>query len=105
VVEFDRRAWVSSLANYRVMGWDRCKLYWCTGHEAAARVRVCPTVKPEGLRGRTRVWYSKARYGVCIPLPIHAGRSLLWHPMIRSRTLDGGWALKVIHRLGRGVWH
>jgi hypothetical protein len=56
------------------------------GLEIAARVRVRSTIKPEGIRGRTRVWYSKVRHGVCIPLPIHAGRSLLWHLKIRSRT-------------------
>jgi hypothetical protein len=42
---------------------------------------------------------------VCVPLSIHAGRSLLWHPMIRSQTLDCGSAVEVIHRLGRGVWY
>jgi Fe-S-cluster containining protein len=31
VAEFDRRGWVRNLANYWVMGWDRCKLRWCTG--------------------------------------------------------------------------
>jgi hypothetical protein len=55
--------------------------------------------------GRARVWHSKARCGVCIPLSIHAGHSLLWHPKIMSQTLDGGSAVKVIHRLDRGVWH
>jgi hypothetical protein len=54
------------------------------GLEIAARVWVCPTIKPGGIRSQTRVWHSKARSGVCIPLPIHAGRSLLWHPKIRS---------------------
>jgi hypothetical protein len=42
---------------------------------------------------------------VCIPLPIHAGRSMLWHPKIGSRTLDDGSAMEVIHQLDRGVWH
>jgi hypothetical protein len=73
--------------------------------EIAAKVRVCSTIKPGGIGGRTRVWYSKARCGVCIPLPIHAGHSLLWHPKIRNQTLDGGSAVEVIHQLGRGVWH
>jgi hypothetical protein len=31
MAEFDRCGWVRSLVNYRVMGWDRCKLWWCTG--------------------------------------------------------------------------
>jgi hypothetical protein len=35
---------------------------------------------------------------VGVPLPEYAGRS-------RSRTLDGGSAVKVVHRLGRGVKH
>jgi hypothetical protein len=73
--------------------------------EIAAKVRVCSTIKPGGIGGRTRVWYSKARCGVCIPLLIHAGHSLLWHPKIRNQTLDGGSAVEVIHQLGRGVWH
>jgi hypothetical protein len=73
--------------------------------EIAARVRVCSTIKPRGIRGQTRVWYSKARLSVCIPLPIHVGRTLLWHPKIRSRTFNSGSAVKVIHQLGRGVWH
>jgi hypothetical protein len=73
------------------------------GLEVPARVRVCSTIKPGGVGGRTRVWYSKARCGVRVPLPIHADRNLLWHPKIRSRTLDGGLAVEVIHQLGRGV--
>jgi hypothetical protein len=39
------------------------------GLEIAARVWVCPTIKPGGIRSQTRVWHSKARSGVCIPLP------------------------------------
>jgi hypothetical protein len=66
---------------------------------------VCLTIKPGGIGGRTRVWYSKGRCGVRVRLPIHAGRSLLWHPKIRSRTLDGGSTVEVIHRLDRGVRH
>jgi hypothetical protein len=71
--------------------------------EIAARVRVCSTITPGGIRGQTMVWHSKARCDVCIPLPIHAGHSLLWHPKIRSQTLDGDLAMKVIHWLGRVV--
>jgi hypothetical protein len=71
--------------------------------EVATRVRVCSTIKPGGIGGRTRVWYSKARCGVRVPLPIHAVHSFLWHPKIRSQTLDGGSAVEVIHRLGRGI--
>jgi hypothetical protein len=78
--------------------------------EVAARVRVRSTIKPGGIGGRTRVWYSKARRGVHVPLPIHDGRSLLWHPKIRSQTLDGGsvvevvhLAVEVVHQLDRGV--
>jgi hypothetical protein len=73
--------------------------------EIAAIVRVCLTIKPRGAGGRAWVWHSKARCGVCIPLPIHAGRGFLWHPKIRSRTLNGGSAVKVVHWLGRRVWH
>jgi hypothetical protein len=73
--------------------------------EVAARVRICSTIKPGGIGGRTRVWYSKARCGVHVPLPIHIGHSLLWYPKIRSRTLDSGLTMEVIHRLGIGVWH
>jgi hypothetical protein len=71
--------------------------------EIATRVTVHSSIKAGGIRGQTRVLYTKARRGVRIPLPIHAGRSLLWHPKIRSRTLDGGFAMEVIHRLGREV--
>jgi hypothetical protein len=31
MVEFDRRGWVKSLANYWAMGWGRCNLWWCMG--------------------------------------------------------------------------
>jgi hypothetical protein len=41
-----------------------------------------------------------ARCGLCIPLPKHVGRSLLWHPKSRSRTLDGGSAVEAVHQLG-----
>jgi hypothetical protein len=44
-------------------------------------------------------------HGLRIPLPEHAGRSLLWHPKSRSRTLNGGSAMEVVHQLDRGVWH
>jgi hypothetical protein len=73
--------------------------------KVAARVRVCSTIKPGGIGGQRKVWYSKARCGVRVPLAIHAGRSLLCHPKIRSRTLDGGLTVEVIHQLGKGVWH
>jgi hypothetical protein len=42
---------------------------------------------------------------VRILLPKHVGRSLVWHPKSRNRTLDGGSTMKVVHRLGREVWH
>jgi hypothetical protein len=71
----------------------------------AVRVRLCPTIIPGGIWGRTRVWYRKARRGVRVPLPEHVGHSLLWHPKRRSRTLDGGSVVKVVHWLGRGIWH
>jgi hypothetical protein len=71
--------------------------------EIATRFRVCLTIKPRGTRGRTRVCHGEARHDVCIPLPIHAGHSMLWHSKIKSRSLDGGSAVKVIHRLDRGV--
>jgi hypothetical protein len=103
VAVFDRRGWVRRLVNYQVIGWGRCKLRWCMCLEVASRVRVCSTIKPGDIGGRTRVWYSKARCGVHVPLPVHAGHSLLWHPKIRSRTLDDGSAMEVIHRLGKGV--
>jgi hypothetical protein len=35
---------------------------------------------------------------VHIPLPEHADRSLLRHPKCRSRTINGGSAMKVVHR-------
>jgi hypothetical protein len=105
VAEFDRRGWVRSLANYRIMGWVGVSYGGVRGLEIAARVRICSTIKPRGIRGQTRVWHSEARHGVCVPLPIHAGCSLLWRPKIRIRALNGGSVVKVIHRLGRGVWH
>jgi hypothetical protein len=40
-----------------------------------------------------------------VPLPEHAGHSLMRHPKSRSRTLDSGSAVKVVHQLGRGVVH
>jgi hypothetical protein len=71
----------------------------------ALRVRVCPMVIPKSIWGRTRIWHRKIRRGMRIPLPKHTGRSLLQHPKSKSRTLDGGSAVKVVHRLGRGVRH
>jgi hypothetical protein len=71
----------------------------------AVRVRVCPAIIPRGICGWTKVWHKKARCSVYVPLSEHAGRSLLQHPKSRSRTLDGGSVVKVVHRLGRGVRH
>jgi hypothetical protein len=42
---------------------------------------------------------------VRVPLLEHVGHSLLWHPKSRSRTLDGGSAVKVVHQLSQGVRH
>jgi hypothetical protein len=70
------------------------------GLEIAARVRVRSTIKPEGIRGRTRVWYSKVRHGVCIPLPIHAGVACCG---ISRLGVEPGLVVEVIHRLCRGV--
>jgi hypothetical protein len=64
-----------------------------------------PIAIPEGIWGRNRAWHRKARRGVCVPLPEHADRSLLQHPESRSRTLNGGSAVKVVHRLDRWVRH
>jgi hypothetical protein len=75
------------------------------GLEVVTRVRVCSTIKSRCIGSRTRVWYSKGRCGVRVPLPIHAGHSLLRHSKVRSQTLDSGSAVKVVHRLGRGFWH
>jgi hypothetical protein len=71
----------------------------------AVRVRVCPAIISGSIWGRTRVWHRKARHGVRVPLPEHADHSLLRHPKSRSQTLDGGLAMKVVHRLDRGVMH
>jgi hypothetical protein len=97
VVVFDRRGWVRSLVNYRVMGWVGVSYGGVRCLKVAARVRVCSTIKPRGIGARTRVWYSKARCSVRVPLPTYTGCSLLWHPKIRSRTLDGGLAVEVVH--------
>jgi hypothetical protein len=75
------------------------------GIVAAGRIRVCSTIIPESIWDRIRVWYSKDRRDVCIPLLKHTGRSLLWHPKSGSRTLDGGSDVKVVHQMDRGVWH
>jgi hypothetical protein len=75
------------------------------GLVVAVRVRVCLTIIPVGICGQTRIWHRKVRCSVCIPLAEHVGHSLLWHPKSRSRALDGGSAVKVVHRLGRGVRH
>jgi hypothetical protein len=42
---------------------------------------------------------------VCVPLPEHVAHSLLRHSKSRSRTINGGSVVKVVHWLGRGVWH
>jgi hypothetical protein len=65
VAVFDRRGWVRSLAMYGVMGWVGVSYGGVHGLEVAARVRVCSTIKLGGIRGRTRIWYSKTRCGVC----------------------------------------
>jgi hypothetical protein len=54
------------------------------GLVVAIRIRVCPAIIPESVWGQIRVWNSKARRGVRVPLPEHAGHSLLWHPKSRS---------------------
>jgi hypothetical protein len=71
----------------------------------AIRVKVCSAIIPGGIWGRIRVWHRKSRRGVHVTLPKYDGHSLLWHPKSRSQTLDGGSAVKVVHRLGRGVRH
>jgi hypothetical protein len=73
------------------------------GMIVTVRVRVCLAVIPGCIWGRTRVWHRKARRGVRVPLPEHAGRSLLRYRKSRSRTLGGASAMKVVHWLGRGV--
>jgi hypothetical protein len=40
---------------------------------------------------------------VRVPLLEHAGCSLLWHPKSRSRTLNGGSVVKVVHQLAEGL--
>jgi hypothetical protein len=40
---------------------------------------------------------------VRVPLSEHVGCSLLQHPISKSRTLDGGSTVKMVHQLGRGV--
>jgi hypothetical protein len=39
------------------------------GLEVAARVRVCSTIKPGGIGGRTRVWYRKVGVVCVYPFP------------------------------------
>jgi hypothetical protein len=60
---------------------------------------------PRGIWSRTKVWHRKARCCVRIPLPKHAGSSLLRYPKSRSQTLNGDLIVKVVHRLGLWVWH
>jgi hypothetical protein len=66
----------------------------------AASVRVCSAIAPRGVCGRGKVLHRKIRYDLHILLPKHVDRSLLWHLKSRSRTLDGGLAMEVIHQLG-----
>jgi hypothetical protein len=72
---------------------------------ATTSTQVCSVVAPGGVWGQSKVWYRKAWRGLLIPLPEHAGHSLLRDSKSRSRTLDDGSAVKVVHRLGRWVWH
>jgi hypothetical protein len=51
MVEFDRRVWVRSLANYRVMGWVSVSYGGVQGLDIAARVRACSTIEPGGIGG------------------------------------------------------
>jgi hypothetical protein len=60
-------------------------------------VHVCSAITPEGVLGRTEVWHRKFRCGLHIPLPEHTSRSLLRHPKNRSRTINGGSVVKVVH--------
>jgi hypothetical protein len=68
------------------------------------RVRVCPALYLEVYGAEPGFGIEKLG-AVCVPLPKHAGRSLLRHPKIRSQNLDGGSAVKVVHQLGRAVRH
>jgi hypothetical protein len=68
-------------------------------------VHVCPAIAPGGVWGRIEVWHRKARCGLRIPLPEHTGHSLLWHPKSRSRTINGGSTVNVVHQLDSLVWH
>jgi hypothetical protein len=105
VAHFGKCDWVKSLANNRQWDWASVGYGSVRGLVVAVRVSVCSTVISGGIWGWTRVWYVKARCGFRIPLPKHAGRCLLWHPKISIWTLDGGLAVKVVHRLSRGVRH
>jgi hypothetical protein len=42
--------------------------------------------------------HRKARCSVHVPLPKHAGYSLVRHPTDRSQTINGISAVKVFHR-------
>jgi hypothetical protein len=66
----------------------------------AASVRVCSAITHRGIHDRGKVWHRETMCGLCIPLSKHVGRSLLRHPKISSRTLDGGSAVEVVHQLG-----
>jgi hypothetical protein len=65
-------------------------------------VSVYPAFIPWGIWGQTRVWHSKARCGVRVPLPKHDGCSLLRYPKNRSQTISGGLTVEVVHQLGDG---
>jgi hypothetical protein len=62
-------------------------------------VCMCSAITPEGVWGRTKVWYRKAMHSVCVPLLKHAGHSLLRYPKI-SHSLS-----VVPHRVVVGVVH
>jgi hypothetical protein len=86
--------------NYRVLGWVGVSYGGVRGLVVVIRVCVCPAIIPGGIWSQTRVRHRKARCGVCVPLPKNIGHSLLRYPKSRSQTIDGGSAVKVVHRLG-----
>jgi hypothetical protein len=55
-----------------------------------------------GAYGTGPVFWIEKLGAVCVPLPEHAGRSLLWHPTNRSQTINGSSVVKVVHRLADG---
>jgi hypothetical protein len=74
------------------------------GLVVAASMRVSSAITPWVYGGQGEVWHRKTRCGLHIPLPKYAGHSLLRYPKSRSRNLDGGSAVEVVHQLGRWVW-